>query len=141
GAGLVAGFLLGRCKAAGAANLSGVRRVPLLYASVAHPARRREPMRRALIPVVVVLALGSAAPAQTGGWRFHWTKGQVLTYRVEHASTATEVAGGQTNGFSSKLVLTKRWQVKDVDADGVATLEMSMTAMRHEITPPDGKAL
>jgi hypothetical protein len=91
--------------------------------------------------VAIVLALGSAAPAQTAGWRFHWEKGQVLTYRVEHTSTATEVAGGQTNGFSSKLTLTKRWQVKDVDAAGVATLELSLTAMRHEITPPSGKTL
>src|SRR5579885_721758 len=99
-------------------------------------------MLRTLIPVaVIVLALGPAAPAQTPGWRFRWEKGQVLTYRVEHVSTATEVAGGQTNGFSSKLTLTKRWQVKDVDAGGVATLEMSLTTMRHEITPPGGKAL
>jgi hypothetical protein len=97
---------------------------------------------RTLIPaVVVVLAVGSAAPAQTAGWRFRWEKGQVLTYRVEHASAATEVAGGKTNGFSSKLTLVKRWQVKEVDAEGVATLEMSMTALRHEITPPDGKVL
>jgi hypothetical protein len=98
-------------------------------------------MRRAFIPVMMTLVLASAAPAQTGGCRFHWDKGHVLTYRVTHVSTATEVVGGKTNGFSSKLTLTKRWQVKDVDADGVATLEMSMTAMRHEITPPDGKAL
>jgi hypothetical protein len=98
-------------------------------------------MRRTFIPVVLVLALGSAAPAQTTGWHFHWAKGQVLTYRVEHVSSATDIAAGQTTGFSSKLTLTKRWQVKDVDAAGVATLEMSMPAMRHEITPPDGKTV
>jgi hypothetical protein len=98
-------------------------------------------MRRALIPVMMTLALASAAPAQTAAWRFHWSKDQVLTYRVEQTSTATEVVGDRTNGFSSRLALTKRWQVKDVDADGVATLELSLTAMRHEITPPGGKAL
>jgi hypothetical protein len=99
-------------------------------------------MLRTLIPAVaLVLAVGSAAPAQTAGWHFRWQAGQVLTYRVEHVSTATEVVGGQTNGFSSKLLLTKRWQVKDVDAAGVATLELSLTAMRHEIARPDGKAL
>ena len=96
-------------------------------------------MPRALIPVMVALAFGSAARA--GDWRFHWARDQVLTYRVEHVSSATETAEGKTSGFSSKLTLTKRWQVKDVDADGVATLEMSMTAMRHEITPPDGRTL
>jgi hypothetical protein len=98
-------------------------------------------MQRILIPVVVMLALGAAAPAQTAAWRFHWDKGQALTYRVEHNSTATDIAAGQTTGFSSKLILTKRWQVKDVDGDGVATLEMLMTAMRYEITPPDGKTV
>jgi hypothetical protein len=99
-------------------------------------------MLRALIPALAaVLAITSAAPAQSAGWRFRWDKGQVLTYRVEHDSTATEVIDGKTNGFSSKLTLVKRWQVKDVDGDGVATLEMSLTAMRHEITPPDGKPL
>jgi hypothetical protein len=97
---------------------------------------------RALIPALaVILAAASAAPAQQAGWRFRWEKGQVLTYRVEHVSSATEVIDGKTSGFSSKLTLVKRWQVKDVDGDGVATLEMSLTAMRHEMTPPDGKAL
>src|SRR6516162_7530102 len=96
-------------------------------------------MPRALIPVMVALAFGSAARA--GDWRFHWARDQVLTYRVEHVSSATETAEGKTSGFSSKLTLTKRWQVKDVDADGVATLEMSMTAIRHDITPPDGKTV
>jgi hypothetical protein len=103
---------------------------------------RRESMLRTLIPAVaIVLAFGSAAPAQTAGCRFHWEKGQVLTYRVEHTTQATEVAGGQTNGFSSKLTLTKRWKVKEVDAGGIATLELTMPTMRHEITPPDGKTL
>lgn len=94
---------------------------------------------RTLIPALVIVL--AAAPAHAADWHFRWERGRVHTYRVEHVSTATEVAGGKTNGFSSKLTLTKRWQVKDVDAQGVATLEMSMTALRHEITPPDGKTL
>ena len=42
-------------------------------------------MRRTFIPVVVVLALGSAAPAQTAGWHFRWDKGQVLPARGTEA--------------------------------------------------------
>ncbi len=91
--------------------------------------------------MLIVLGLGSAAPAQSSGWHFRWAKGQVLTYRVEHVSSATEVADGKTNGFSSKLTLTKRWQVTALDTDGVATLSLSLTAMRHEVTPPDGQPL
>ena len=99
-------------------------------------------MLRALIPALAaVLAVTATAPAQSTAWRFRWEKGHTLTYRVEHVSSATEVIDGKTSGFSSKLTLTKRWHVKDVDADGTATLEMSLTAMRHEMTPPDGKAL
>ncbi len=97
-------------------------------------------MQRMLIPIVVLFAVGAAAQGQPA-WRFHWDKGQAVTYRVEHISTATDIAAGQTNGFSSKLVLTKRWLVKDVETDGIATVEMSMTAMRYEITPPDGKTV
>jgi hypothetical protein len=98
-------------------------------------------MLRALVPAMVVVVAAGSAPAQTAGGRFHWEKGQVLSYRFEHVSSATEVADGKTAGFSSKLTLLKRWQVKDVGADGVATLEMSLAAMRHEITRPDGKAM
>jgi hypothetical protein len=99
-------------------------------------------MLRTLIPaMMIVLAVGSSAPAQTAGWRFHWEKGQVLNYRVEHVSSATEVIDGKSSGFSSKLTLTKRWQVKDIDDSGIATVEMSLTAMRHEITTPEGKTL
>jgi len=98
-------------------------------------------LRTVISAMVVVLGAHTAAPAQTAGLRFRWEKDQVHTYRVEHVSSVTEVAGGQTNGFSSKLSVTKRWQVKEVDAEGVATLELSLTAMRHEITRPDGKTL
>jgi hypothetical protein len=99
-------------------------------------------MSRALIPALfAALAIATTAPAQSSGWRFHWEKGQALTYRVEHVTSVTEVIDGKSNGFSSKLTLTKSWQVKDVDGDGVATLEMSLVALRHEMTPPDGKTL
>jgi hypothetical protein len=98
-------------------------------------------LRSFISATLIALAIGSAAQAQTAGWRFHWEKGQIHTYRVEHTSSATDIADGKTNGFSSKLTLLKRWEVKDVDADGVATLEMSVVTMRHEITSPDGKTL
>jgi len=98
-------------------------------------------MLRVLISAAIVLAIGSATQAQTTGWRFHWEKGQIHTYRVEHVSNATDIADGKTTGFSSKLTLLKRWEVKDVDAAGVATLEMSLVTMRHEITSPEGKTL
>ena len=38
----------------------------------------------------------------------------------------------------TSLTLTRKWTVKAVDAKGVATLEMSITAMKNEIRKPDG---
>jgi hypothetical protein len=80
------------------------------------------------------LALASTAAAQTKTWQFHWQPGQVLTYRVEHSTSVTEVAGGNKVETTAKHNLVKRWQVLAVDPQGVATLQMSLTSLRHEQT-------
>jgi hypothetical protein len=96
-------------------------------------------LRKLIAAMAVVLAVSAAAPAQTAGWRFRWEKGQVLTYRVEQTTTVAEVVGDRKNGFTSKLALTKRWRVTDVDGDGVATVELSLASMRNELTDRDGE--
>src|SRR5262245_10054618 len=91
---------------------------------------------------LIGLTLGaSSSLAQGAGWRFHWQTGQVLTYRVEHNTTVTEVSTGNTVQMTSKLNLIKRWDVVSVDSAGVATLKLSMTAMRHEQIRPSGDTL
>ena len=42
---------------------------------------------------------------------------------------------------SSKLNQIKRWQVLAVDGAGVATVQLSLTALRLETTPPNGEVL
>jgi hypothetical protein len=74
-------------------------------------------------------------------WQFRWQPGQVLTYRVEHNTAATDVAGNNKSESKTKLNLSKRWQVLDVDAKGVATLQLSVTALRLETTTPSGGTL
>jgi hypothetical protein len=96
-------------------------------------------MRTTCLALLASLTL--AAPAQTGGWRFAWHKGQVLRYRIEHHTIVSEVVGGSKVETTSRLVLTKRWQVMEVDAQGIATLQLSLTAMRNEQTRPDGSTL
>jgi hypothetical protein len=98
-------------------------------------------IRRTIPAVLVATLLASAASAQTGGWRFHWQMGQVLTYRVEQSMTASEVINGAKVESRDRLFLTKRWQVVAVDAQGVATLQMSLTAMRRETTTPGGDVI
>jgi hypothetical protein len=97
--------------------------------------------RQACLAVVSGLVLATAAPAQPAAWRFHWQPGQVLVYQVEQATSATEVVEGKQSQTTSRLANTKRWQVLDVDATGVATLQLSLTALRLETTTPAGETL
>jgi hypothetical protein len=98
-------------------------------------------LRRFILAALVGLLFVSSAAAQASGWRFRWHKGQVLTYRVEQVTSIAEVVGETKTNVRNKLSLVKRWQVQDVDDAGVGTLHLSLTAMRNEITRPDGEVL
>jgi hypothetical protein len=98
-------------------------------------------MRTGNTAVAVVLCLAAPVLAQDSSWRFHWRTGQVLPYRVEHVTTSSEVVNGNKVVTSSKLTVLKHWQVLDVDAQGVATLQLSLAAMRNEQVRPSGETL
>lgn len=94
--------------------------------------------------MLAVLAgcLTSAVPAQAQmAGRFRWEKDSILTYRVEHVTTVLDEVEGKKNKATTKLNETKRWQVLGVDKDGVGTLQLSLTAMRLELTRTDGESL
>jgi hypothetical protein len=90
--------------------------------------------------VVLVAWIAPVAQAQTP-LQFRWAKGDVLSYRVKHDTTVTEVIDGGKHQFKSHLELLKRFRVADVDGAGVATLEYSLAAMRNEQTRPGGDVL
>ena len=99
-------------------------------------------MRRFAVCCVVGLA-ASGASAQAP-FRFRFTPGDALTYAVEQTTAVTEttVEDGRpvVAQTVTKLTLVKRWDVKAVDAAGVATLDLVVTAMRQDIRrpgPPD----
>jgi hypothetical protein len=96
---------------------------------------------RSLIAVLSALILAESVPAQSQSWQFHWRQGQVLTYRIEHSTRATETVSQNRFEVSSKLNLVKRWQVQAVDDKGVATLQMSLVSMRNEQVRPNGEVL
>jgi hypothetical protein len=98
-------------------------------------------VRNGFLAVCAALVILSAAPAQTGAWRFRWQNGQVLTYKVEQTLGAVEVTPDGKVETKTKVNLTKRWQVTAIDAGGVATLQLSMTALRLETTTPAGDTL
>ena len=98
----------------------------------------------------LLLAGSGFAQAQSEPLRFQFQQGQTLTYAVRQVTSVTEVTlDDKTNMPTTamtvtKLTLTRRWEVKSVDANGVGTLEMSIAAMRQEIARPgpadkDGK--
>jgi len=91
----------------------------------------------AVVCLLIVAATISAQP--TADWRFQWQTGQFLYYRVEHTTDVAEVVGGNKVETKSKVNLVKRWEVASVDAQGTATLKMSITVMRNEQTKPNGE--
>src|SRR5437016_305651 len=95
---------------------------------------------RHFLALASVLVLGSTVSAQAPA-RLRWQTGQVLIYKVEHTTTATEIAGDNKSETKTKLNLTKRWQVLAVDASGVATLQQSLAALRLETVVPGGETL
>jgi hypothetical protein len=98
-------------------------------------------VRRLFLTLIVGVLFAGSASAQTSAPRFQWRKDQVLTYRIEQVTSASEVVDNSPVETKAKLSVTKRWQVKDVDAAGVATVQMSLSAMRLETTRPDGQTL
>ncbi len=98
-------------------------------------------IRSASLAVVAGLVLAAAASAQTAAWQFRWQPGQVLTYRAEQTTAIEEKTGDGKVEVRDRLTLTKRWQVLAVDAAGVATVQLSLTALRRETTTPAGDVL
>jgi hypothetical protein len=98
-------------------------------------------MGRLVALVVAVCAFPAIASAQTPDWRFHWQKGQILHYKVDHHTLISETVGASKLETKSHLTLTKRWEVEDVDGKGIATVRLSIVAMRNEQTTPRGDVL
>jgi hypothetical protein len=98
-------------------------------------------MRRWLWSFLVIFIAVTPVSAQTGAWQFRWRAGQVLTYRIEHITSASEVTQSGTSESTTKLGILKRWQVMGVDRDGVATLRLSLSALRLETSIPNRDTL
>jgi hypothetical protein len=91
--------------------------------------------------LLIGVVLASSSAAQAPAWRFHWQQGQVLTYRVEQATVASEVVDGKKTETKTRLNNIKRWQVLGVDGAGVATVQLTLQSLRVETTTPGGEVL
>lgn len=99
------------------------------------------------VTLLTFALLAPAQPSATPAVRFKWAADQTHIYKVTQHTLVREttldpktekpvVSEAKTN-----LALTKKWFVKSVDANGVATLEMSITAMKNEFRKSDGTTL
>jgi len=93
---------------------------------------------------VVALAPLHLSAADPDPLRFAFTAGQTLSYRVLQTTTVTETTLDEQ---TKKPVLTttvtklssgKSWTVKDAPATGGATLELTITSMKQEVTQTVG---
>lgn len=102
--------------------------------------------RMALVLAVLLLAavVACAQPPAPPAHRFKWEAGKVLTYRVVQQTVVRETTVDDkgekpmTGEARTTLTLVRKWTVKDMDKDGVATLEMSISEMKNEIRQSDG---
>ena len=88
--------------------------------------------------IVLILSAVTSRADTSSPARFRWQKGDVQSYQVEQVTNATSVVRvADTEEFTTipivtKLNLVKQWTVLDVDAAGVATLQLMLTQLRFE---------
>src|SRR5229473_1319131 len=97
-------------------------------------------MRGNGLAILIGVVLVNSAAAQTVA-RFAWKQGQILTYRVDQSTSASDVVEEKTTETGSKMTTVKRWQVLGVDQTGVATLQLSVISLHFEVKTPKGETL
>jgi hypothetical protein len=99
-------------------------------------------MRRAF-PAAVLLCGATATPVlgQSVALRYHWTKGEVVEYRVTlHTSSAASGVPGRDSASTEQTITQRiRLAVDDVTSDGTATMHEMVTQIRSEVQTPAGK--
>ncbi len=98
-------------------------------------------VRKLMAGVLVALVVGPVSAQAPVGARLRWQPGQVLLYKSEHSTFASDSVGDNKSETRSLVKVTRRWQVLAVDAAGVATLQMSLVALAQERTTPKGEVL
>lgn len=86
-------------------------------------------VRRALVVGLVVLG-GTAGALAQETLRYKWNKGDVIYYRSTQDSVAKMTAFGMTQDTTVHQEWVQRFEVKDVAADGVGTIDMSVVSVK-----------
>ncbi len=92
---------------------------------------------------MLMALIGVAAPvyAQAVTLRYHWTKGEALTYRMVIATTTqlSGMPGGQQMKVDQTMTQVLKIAADDVAADGTATLKQTFQSVKMEVDGPRGK--
>jgi hypothetical protein len=92
--------------------------------------------------LAVALLLGNAGGASAQGiFKFKLEPGTKLLYESEFSHKVETRAGQETLVSRSRLTQLRQWHVRNVDALGVATIELTVLKMKLERNDPDSKAL
>jgi hypothetical protein len=92
----------------------------------------------------LAVLLSPAAVRADEPLRFVWQVGATHAYHVSHVTTVTETLRDEKTGKPTtttavtKMTLSRRWEVKAVDAAGTGTVELVITALKQEHSKPDG---
>jgi hypothetical protein len=90
--------------------------------------------------LVLVGTVGASAQAQEHG-QFRWQRGQTLQYKVEQSTRAIDTSSEGKSELASHVEQVKNWQVLEVDAAGVATVQMSLSYLKMRQQLPTGDTL
>jgi len=84
------------------------------------------------LSALVIIAVGMTVSVEareakaTVQLRYAFSKGDMLASRIEHRALTETTMNGLTESVETMTDSTRTWQVTDLDADGVATLEQSV---------------
>jgi hypothetical protein len=89
---------------------------------------------------LAAVLVGAVAFAQAPvSLKLRWpAPGGAMLYRVEYTTTQTHKLKETVSEAKSSSVVTRRWEVAAVDAEGCATLRNSITTLRQERTTGSG---
>ncbi|MCS6977794.1 MAG: hypothetical protein NZM31_12420 [Gemmatales bacterium] len=89
--------------------------------------------------VLTVLFCTAAVAWADGPVRFQFRRGQVLQYRVEQTSSATDSLGDLRTTVSTRVEQVKDWHVVQVEPDGTAVVQLSVSRLKVQHRLPSGE--
>ncbi len=94
---------------------------------------------KALLLALAIVVSASDPTQAEGPARFQFRRGQVLQYRVEQSSTATDSLGDLRSTVSIRVEQIKQWQILEVGPDGTATVQLSIPRLKVQHRLPNGE--